>query len=96
MLYYLIILNLLTFIAFGLDKTKSQKPKSGKAKGGKAKSNKSKQRIPESALFILAAIGGSAGAWAGMYVWHHKTKHKKFKYGIPCIFFIQLALMILL
>lgn len=41
---------------------------------------------------MMAAIGGSVGAWAGMKLWHHKTRHKKFRYGIPVIFALQIAL----
>ena len=44
-------------------------------------------------LLLLAVLGGSIGAWMGMKVWHHKTMHKKFKYGIPAILLIQIALM---
>jgi hypothetical protein len=43
----------------------------------------------------MAAIGGSIGAWLGMKVWHHKTLHKKFRYGIPLILITQLALLFL-
>ncbi len=42
---------------------------------------------------MLAVLGGSIGAWLGMKAWHHKTQHKKFKYGVPAIIFIQLALI---
>jgi hypothetical protein len=41
----------------------------------------------------LAIIGGSIGAWLGMKVWHHKTMHKKFKYGVPAILIIQIILI---
>ncbi|MGM9698915.1 MAG: DUF1294 domain-containing protein [Prevotella sp.] len=44
----------------------------------------------------MAVIGGSIGAWAGMRLWHHKTMHKKFKYGIPMIFILQVALVVYL
>ncbi|MEE1546217.1 MAG: DUF1294 domain-containing protein [Prevotella pectinovora] len=44
----------------------------------------------------MAVIGGSIGAWAGMRLWHHKTMHKKFKYGIPAIIIMQVALMVYL
>jgi uncharacterized membrane protein YsdA (DUF1294 family) len=40
----------------------------------------------------LAVCGGSIGAWLGMKTWHHKTLHKKFKYGVPAIIIFQLAL----
>ena len=34
-----------------------------------------------------------SGAWLGMKVWHHKTQHKKFRYGIPVIIIIQLVII---
>ena len=42
---------------------------------------------------VLAVLGGSMGAWLGMKVWHHKTLNKKFKYGIPAVIIIQLAIL---
>lgn len=74
-LIYLVAINLITFIIYGIDKFKAKK---------------NWWRIPEATLLILAAIGGSIGAWLGMKVWHHKTLHKKFKYGVPAIIIIQL------
>ena len=77
-LIYFAAITVVTFFAYGIDKWKA----------------KLKQwRIPESALFGLAAVGGSVGAWLGMKVWHHKTQHKKFKYGVPAIFVAQVALV---
>ena len=75
---YLLGINAVTFIVYGIDKYKAKK---------------AKWRIPEATLLLLAVLGGSIGAWMGMKVWHHKTKHKKFKYGIPAILLIQIALM---
>lgn len=77
-LIYLLTINLVAFILFGIDKWKAEKQK---------------WRIPESTLLSLAALGGSIGAWIGMKVWHHKTLHKKFKYGVPAIFILQIALV---
>ena len=71
--YYLLAINAVTFIVYGIDKYKAKK---------------AKRRISEATL-----LGGSIGAWIGMKVWHHKTMHKKFKYGIPAILLIQIALM---
>ena len=76
--YYLLAINVVTFIVYGIDKYKAKK---------------AKWRIPETTLLLLAVLGGSIGAWMGMKVWHHKTMHKKFKYGIPAILLIQIALM---
>lgn len=75
---YLAIINVVTFFMFGVDKLKAKK---------------SMWRIRETALLGLAILGGSIGAWLGMKVWHHKTLHKKFKYGIPAIIILQLALI---
>ena len=77
-LIYLLAINGITFFTYGNDKWKAKR---------------SKWRIPESTLLVMAVIGGSVGAWLGMKVWHHKTMHKKFKYGVPAIFFIQVALV---
>jgi uncharacterized membrane protein YsdA (DUF1294 family) len=78
LLYVLIALNLLTFIVYGIDKWKAVK---------------GKWRIPEATLLILAAIGGSIGALLGMQIWHHKTRHLKFKYGVPFILLAQIVLI---
>ena len=50
--------------------------------------------MPEKILFGAALLGGSAGAWAGMYVFHHKTRHWYFVVGIPLILAVQLALAV--
>ena len=78
LLIYLLTINLVAFVLFGIDKWKAEKQK---------------WRIPESTLLSFAALGGSIGAWIGMKVWHHKTLHKKFKYGVPAIFILQIALV---
>ena len=75
--YYVLILNFVTMLVYGIDKFKAKK---------------GKWRIPESTLLLLAVLGGSIGAWLGMRVWCHKTQHKKFKYGVPVIFILQVAL----
>ena len=78
-LIYLVIINVVSFFIYGFDKWKAKK---------------SKMRIRETALLGLAVLGGSIGAWLGMKVWHHKTLHKKFKYGVPTIIIIQLAIIV--
>ena len=81
LLYYLAVVNTITFIVYGIDKLKAKKRK---------------WRIPESTLLLLAIIGGSVGAWCGVKVWHHKPLHKKFIYGIPLIVIIQISIIIYL
>ena len=77
-LIYLAVINVVTFFMYGVDKWKAKK---------------AKWRIRETALLGLAVLGGSIGAWLGMKVWHHKTQHKKFKYGVPAIIIVQFALI---
>ena len=80
-LYYLIFINIITFMMYGIDKLKAKK---------------GKWRISEATLLMMAIAGGSIGAWAGMRIWHHKTMHKKFQYGIPAIIIMQIALVVYL
>ena len=74
---YLTTINVATFFTFGIDKLKAKHDR---------------WRIREAALLLLAALGGSIGAWLGMKVWRHKTMHKKFKYGIPLIIILQVVI----
>lgn len=46
-------------------------------------------RISERTLFAMAFMGGSVGILGGMHVFRHKTRHAKFKWGIPLIIIIQ-------
>ena len=78
---YLLAVNIATFFLYGIDKYKAKK---------------GQWRISEATLLLMAVIGGSIGAWAGMRLWHHKTMHKKFKYGIPIIIILQVALVVYL
>ena len=76
---YLLVINLIAFLAMYIDKRR--------AKYGK-------WRIPEQTLFILALIGGSIGAIAGMYTFSHKTKKLRFSIGFPIILVLQILLVI--
>ena len=80
-LYYLLFINIITFMMYGIDKLKAKK---------------GKWRISEATLLMMAIVGGSIGARAGMQIWHHKTMHKKFQYGIPAIIIMQIALVVYL
>lgn len=76
----LVVINVVTFFTYGIDKWKARH---------------SKWRISEATLLGLAVIGGSIGAWLGMKVWHHKTLHQKFRYGIPLILAAQVVIVLL-
>ena len=78
---YLLAVNITSFLLYGIDKYKAKK---------------GRWRISEATLLLMAVIGGSIGAWAGMRLWHHKTMHKKFKYGIPIIIILQVVLAVYL
>lgn len=78
---YLAAINFISFIIMGVDKYKARKRA---------------WRIPESTLFVLALIGGSIGSIAGMHLFHHKTRHWYFLYGMPAILIIQVLIVIAL
>lgn len=76
---YLLIINIIAFLAMFIDKKKAEKDR---------------WRIKESTLLTLALIGGSIGAIAGMYTFHNKTKKPRFFIGIPVIIVFQTMLII--
>ena len=76
---YLALVNLISFAVYGADKRRAKKER---------------RRVPEKTLFLLALIGGSVGAWAGMYTFRHKTRHWYFVWGIPAILLVQIALVV--
>ena len=67
---YLLLINIIALVMYGIDKKKARKQK---------------WRIKESTLMAVAFLGGCYGALAGMYLFHHKTKKNKFKWGVPLI-----------
>lgn len=74
---YLLIINALGLLIMLADKEKAKKHL---------------WRIPESTLLTVAALGGSIGCYAGMRVFHHKTRKPKFYIGVPVIFAVQLLI----
>jgi uncharacterized membrane protein YsdA (DUF1294 family) len=78
---FLIVMNIIGFASMGIDKKRAQR---------------SAFRIPEATLFAIALIGGSLGSILGMRVFHHKTKHWYFKFGMPLILILQILTALLL
>ena len=76
-----LLVNIAALAAYGIDKRKAQK---------------GRWRIPESTLLLLAFLGGALGASLGMRVFHHKTKHWKFKILVPLFLALHLALAVFL
>lgn len=75
---YIIIMNIIGFCLMGLDKNRARTRQ---------------WRIPEKVLFGAALLGGSAGAWAGMYAFRHKTRRWYFVVGMPLILAVQAGLV---
>ena len=74
---YLLAANLIGFFMMGVDKWKAKRDA---------------WRISEKTLFLAAILGGSIGSILGMRVFHHKTRHWYFKFGLPAILVVQLVL----
>ena len=81
MVYYIVIINILTFIIYGLDKLFAIKNLS---------------RVSENTLLLLSFAGGSFGAYIGMKFFHHKTNKKKFTILVPLMIIIHIALFLYL
>ena len=78
---YLVLVNAAAFVLMLSDKHRAKK---------------GAWRIPERTLLTAAVLGGSVGAIAGMYLFRHKTRHPKFKIGLPLILAVQILLYLAL
>lgn len=74
---YLLLINAVGFVLMGVDKRRAKRDQ---------------WRISEKTLFLPPLLGGTVGAIVGMQVFHHKTKHWYFRYGLPALLVLQLAL----
>ncbi len=79
-IYYLLTINLLTFVTYGIDKYKARHKH---------------WRVREASLLLLAVLGGSPAALLAMHLFRHKTQHNKFRYGVPGILIVQVLLVVL-
>ena len=78
-LFYLVLINLITFIIFAVDKWKARK---------------NRFRIKEAVLFLLCFLGGTIGGIIGVHALHHKTTRQAFVVGIPLILLVQVVTVI--
>lgn len=78
LIYYELIINLLAFVLFGVDKYKAKR---------------GQWRISEWRLMLLSLFGGGVGALFGMYVWRHKTQHKLFVIGVPLLVILHFVFL---
>lgn len=81
LMIWLLIMTVITFILCAADKFAAKKQM---------------RRVPEKTFFLLSALGGSIGMYAGMLTFRHKTQHWYFKFGIPAIIVAQVALLIVI
>ena len=77
LLLWAILWNFAAFALMGVDKFLAERHR---------------RRIPEKVLFLTALAGGSVGAMLGMSFFRHKTRHWYFRYGLPALLLVQLAL----
>ncbi len=78
LLSWLIGINLVTLLAYGYDK---------------AVAGSERTRVPEKVLLVLALVGGTAGAWAGMRLFHHKTAKESFQFKFWVVVAVQVVLV---
>lgn len=77
---YLIIINIAGLSVMGIDKRRAVRHA---------------WRVPEKTIFCISLLGGSLGAWMGMYLFRHKTRHWYFVVGLPLILILQIAVAVL-
>ena len=77
---YLLVINLVTLIAFGADKKAAVH---------------GRWRTPEATLLGLCLIGGAAGGLIAMHVFHHKTRKMAFAVGVPVMLVVHVVLVVL-
>ena len=78
---YFALANIITFIIFWIDKKLARR---------------NKNRIPESTMILLSALGGAGGGFAAMHLFRHKTHKPKFFFTIPMLFVLHIIIAILI
>ncbi len=80
-IYYIVLINIGNFVLFAIDKHLAIK---------------NRERIPESTLILLSAMGGALGGLCSMYIFKHKTKHAKFYILLPLFLILHIIVAILM
>ena len=76
---YLVLLNIFTLIIMGFDKRQA---------------TSISKRIPEKTILFLCLLFGSFGVYVGVLLFRHKTKKKRFVYGLPPLMLLQSVVII--
>lgn len=80
LLAVMIVMNVVSIIAMGWDKSCAKNEK---------------RRVPEAFLMLLAVLGGSIGTLASMVLFKHKTSKPLFRFGVPAVILVQAALLVI-
>lgn len=75
----LFVWNVAVFFVYGIDKWKA---------------SRNKWRISEKTLLLSAFLFGGIGAFFGMKIFRHKTKHTKFKVLLPLAILFNIVIII--
>lgn len=75
LILYILGVNAITFLLMRIDKQKAVKDQ---------------YRIPERTFWLLSILGGAIGSYAGMKMFHHKTKHPSFTIGMPLLIVVNI------
>lgn len=78
--YYFILINIMTFLVFGIDKWIAKREKG--------------TRVPENMLFGISLFGGIIGGLLGIYTFNHKTRKTKFKLIMYFILVLYIILVL--
>ncbi|CAM4197496.1 DUF1294 domain-containing protein [Saccharibacillus endophyticus] len=73
---WLLVLNIIAYAVMASDKRRAKR---------------SKRRVPERTLFTWAAVGGALGIWIAMRSKRHKTQHNSFRFGVPALLLLNIA-----
>ena len=79
LLAYLLVINVITFMVFGVDKRRAEQDA---------------WRVKESTLLGLCVMGGALGGFLGMGFFHHKTRKPKFQFGVPVAFILDVVVIV--
>ncbi|MBQ8223153.1 MAG: DUF1294 domain-containing protein [Bacteroidales bacterium] len=80
-IYYFVLINIGNFLLFAIDKHLAKK---------------NKERIPETTMILLSAMGGALGGLCSMYIFRHKTKQAKFYILLPLFLIMHIIIAVLM
>jgi uncharacterized membrane protein YsdA (DUF1294 family) len=76
MVQYSLVMNIIGLFIMAIDKYKAKHHQ---------------WRIAEKTIWLVSFIGGAVGTAVGMYLFHHKTRHRAFRYGLPLLAVMEIV-----